>query len=84
MPRAATSASLALAVPALLLTVVGIRGLVRMRTWGLFALGGAAGLLLAAAATAHVTAAFVPTLAGALLASATLPFATPIARFIRG
>jgi hypothetical protein len=83
VPRAASGASL-LAIPALLLVVVGLRALVRMRTWGVLALGAAGGLLVMAAAVAHGQASLLPALSGGLLASATLPFATPMLRFIRG
>ena len=48
-PKPPSGAALALAVPALLLVVVGFRALVKMKTWGVIALGTAGGLLLVSA-----------------------------------
>jgi hypothetical protein len=73
---------------ALVLGVAGIVGLVRLRTWGVLALGGAG-----IASAAHLGAADVSLsgsagqaamLAAALLLGAFVPFAGPIARSLRG
>jgi hypothetical protein len=83
---------------ALVLAGVGLRGLVRMRSWGVVALGGALALV---ATFGHVTGFMaglatgdIPpvgnlfelagsTLAFACLAAAVLPFAGPVQRFLR-
>ncbi|HEY1548172.1 MAG TPA: hypothetical protein VGG28_10140 [Kofleriaceae bacterium] len=78
-----SGAALAVGLPALLLVVVGLRGLTQVKTWGVLALGAAAGLLLAFAGFQHGAGVMLPTLSGALLASATLPFAAPMLRYIR-
>lgn len=85
-------------VAAVLLAVAGLRGLVRLRTWGVMALAAAAAVV---AATGNVTAfAFTSTdgnfgafpnlmqlvgstLALVFLAAAVLPFSGAIARFLR-
>jgi hypothetical protein len=77
------SAALAVGLPALLLVIVGLRGLTQVKTWGVLALGAASGLLLAFAAFQHGSAVMLPTLSGALLASAALPFAAPMLRYVR-
>ena len=68
---------------ALALTGFGLRALVRVRTWGIFAVG-AAGVLLIALAAGDVVAhgewfALRPALGGALLVSAAAPWARPLA-----
>jgi hypothetical protein len=79
---------MALGFVALALGLAGLAAVVRLRTWGLLALGGA-GLLSAA----HLGAASVSlegtigqsaVIAAALLAAAVVPFAGPIARSLRG
>jgi hypothetical protein len=83
---------------ALALAGTGLRGVVRMRSWGVLALGGA---LAAVLAFGHVTAFTAglhatgapgaeslfelagPTLAFACLAAAVLPFVGPVRRFLR-
>ena len=71
------------AIVALALGVAGLCGVVRLRTWGVFALaGGAACSLLVTAETADTTA-VLPWLAAAGLLAAVAPFARPIARAIR-
>jgi hypothetical protein len=77
------SAALAVGLPALLLVVVGLRGLTQVKTWGVLALGAAAGLLLTFAGFQHGAGVALPTLSGALLASAVLPFAAPMLRYVR-
>jgi hypothetical protein len=83
-PKSASGASLALALPAVLLVVVGFRALVKMKTWGVLALGTAGGLLLVSAGLSHDATALLPAMSGALLASAALPFAAPMLRYVRG
>ena len=78
-----SGAALAVGVPALLLVVVGLRGLTQVKTWGVLALGAAAGLLLAFAGFQHGAGMMLPTLSGALLASAALPFAAPMLHYVR-
>jgi hypothetical protein len=100
-PKEGQGAGVALAVgalAALALAGVGLRGVVRMRSWGVLALGGA---LASVAAFGHV-AAFMgglasggalavgslfdlagPTLAFACLAAAVAPFVGPVRRFWR-
>ncbi|MBX3157423.1 MAG: hypothetical protein KF773_15720 [Deltaproteobacteria bacterium] len=68
-----------LAVAALVLAGVGLRALVRMKTWGVIAMGAAGTLLLAQAA---VSPAVTPAVAGGLLLAATAPFAGPMTRFL--
>jgi hypothetical protein len=75
------SASLAIAIPALLLAGFGLRGLVQMKTWGVLALGTAGGLLLTYGGLHHL--ALIPTMSGALLMSAAIPFAAPMLRYVR-
>ncbi|MBK9029813.1 MAG: hypothetical protein IPL61_00470 [Myxococcales bacterium] len=57
------------------LAVVGLVALVRMRTWGLFALAGAGVAMVALAGVG-----LVAMIAAALLAAAVAPFARPMAR----
>jgi hypothetical protein len=78
-----SGAALAVGVPALLLVVVGLRGLTQMKTWGVIALGAASSLLLAFAGFQHGAGVMLPALSGALLASAALPFAAPMLRYVR-
>jgi hypothetical protein len=75
------------ALAALALTGLGIRGLVRMKTWGVMAIGAAGALLVVLAGfdmISHesVTHVLRPALAGGLLLSATVPFAAPMARWV--
>jgi hypothetical protein len=97
MPRpdaASTVASLAVAV----LAVAGLRGLIRLRTWGVLALGAAGALVLAIASVDAASAIasggtsggldglgpwiLRPVLAGGLMLSAVAPFLRPILRFV--
>jgi hypothetical protein len=76
-----------LALAALILGAAGLSAVIRMRTWGLLALAGAAGVAIAATADA-VPMAYVPWgpapwLAAALLTTAVFPFAAPICRSLR-
>jgi hypothetical protein len=81
------------AVAAVALTVVGLGGVVRLRTWGLAALAGASALVFA---SGHVFGPAVglatglrggfahsATIAAVLLLAAVAPFAGPTARFLR-
>lgn len=80
-------ASMALSLTALVLAGLGLRGLIRMRTWGVLALGAAGGLMLALfgmQAAACESLALQPALAGALLVFAAWPWAQPLVRAIRG
>jgi hypothetical protein len=80
------SATLALSGIALVLAVFGVRGLVRMRTWGVLALGAAGALLvtLAGVDLASHSALYVlrPALAGSLLIAATTPWVGPLLTFV--
>jgi hypothetical protein len=79
-------AETALWAGALVLATLGLAALVRMRTWGVLAVGAAGGLMLSLGAMQLATDnAFVlsPTLAGALLLFAAWPWAQPLLRTIR-
>jgi hypothetical protein len=76
-----------LSLGALVLAGVGLSALVRMRTWGVLALGAAGGVMLSLSgiqlAAGSETLALQPALAGALLVFAAWPWAKPLARAIR-
>jgi hypothetical protein len=76
-----------LALGALVLGVLGLRALVRLKTWGVMALGAAGGLMLIASMGEMASHAEVfalrPMLAGGLLVAAAAPWAAPAMRFIR-
>ena len=80
------SAELALSGVALLLAAFGLRALVRLRTWGVLAIGAAGGLLLAMAgadvATHSTLFVLRPALAGARLSSAATPWMGPVLGFL--
>jgi hypothetical protein len=59
---------------------LGLRALIRMRTWGVLALG-AAGALMVVVGLEQVD--LYPTLAGSLMMFAAVPFAAPMLRLIR-
>jgi hypothetical protein len=65
---------------AVVLAAGGLIGLLRLRSWGIFALGGAA--LISALSLAAGSLLVLP--ATAALAAAVAPFAAPIARALRG
>jgi len=77
------------AVAALALASLGLRGIVKMRSWGILALGGAAvavpvaigGEITFRLSTAPADA-VLPILVTALLAAAVIPFVRPVARFL--
>lgn len=75
LPRPADAATL---IP-VALAAAGLWGLLRMRTWGLLALGGASAVTTAQLAVAPGPAPLVGVLAALLLAAAVAPFARPIA-----
>jgi hypothetical protein len=87
MPRPEGASMLAPLV-ALALAGLGFRAVVRLRTWGVMALG-AAGVLMLSLATADVataglsTAVMKPAIAGALLIAAAVPFLAPMIRWLR-
>jgi hypothetical protein len=78
--------SLAMTVALVALTGLGLRGLVRLRTWGVLALGAAGGLMLASATgqalAHHELFALRRALAGVLLISVAVPFAGPMVRLL--
>jgi hypothetical protein len=80
-------AAMVVSLGALVLAGFGLRALVRMRTWGVLALGAAGGLMLAMSGaqllSSHETLALQPALAGALLVFAAYPWAQPLARAMR-
>ena len=78
--------SLAYALSAVL-AVVGLRGLIQLRTWGVLALGAAGAVALAVVGGTILTSGFnvldvVPATAGGLLFAAAAPYLPSIARFI--
>jgi hypothetical protein len=81
------SAGAILAIVAFVLAAVGLRGLIRLKTWGVLAIGLAGALVLTmvgADVAAHGFDAFAvrPTIGAGLLISAVVPFLAPIARFV--
>lgn len=85
-PKPGGAAESAIAGIALVLAAFGLRALVRLRTWGVLALGVAGGLLITLAgidAATHSTL-FVlkPAIAGALLVSAATPWLRPALAFL--
>lgn len=81
-------AELVLSITALLLAGLGLRAMVQLRTWGVFAVGMAGALLVAMAGVEMAGSAsdllvLKPALGGALLLSAAAPWVAPILRFVR-
>jgi hypothetical protein len=82
-----------LAVVATMLTVAGLGGVVRLRTWGVLALGAASVLVFATsdlltptlglAQTLPRAMGLGPTLAAAFLAASVAPFVLPAGRYLR-
>jgi hypothetical protein len=75
-----------LSLGALALTGFGLRAMVRMRTWGVLALGAAGAMLVALSAADFAAAhlgALRPLLGGSLLMLAAVPFARPMLRWVR-
>lgn len=82
------SAEMALSVAALLLAGLGLRAMIQLRTWGVFAVGTAGALLISLAgveiaSSANDLLALKPALGGSLLLVAAAPWATPILRSLR-
>jgi hypothetical protein len=79
------SASLIASLVALVLTGLGIRALVQLKTWGVLALGAAGVLLMTMAGIGLIegngVAVVTPALAGGLLFASATPFFAPLARF---
>jgi hypothetical protein len=78
-----------LGLAALALTGVGFHALVKMKTWGILALGAAGSLLVTQPGMAVVTSegtplVFAPAVAGVLLLAAVVPFAPAMFRYVRG
>ena len=87
-PKPGGAAEMAIAGAALLLAGVGMRALVRARTWGVFAVGTAGALLVAMAGVemacnAHELSVLKPALGGSLLLSAAAPWLAPMLRYVR-
>ncbi|HVV16178.1 MAG TPA: hypothetical protein VHH90_03165 [Polyangia bacterium] len=70
---------------ALGLTIVGLSGVVRLRTWGWLAVAGAAAMAFGGGHLVSASALEVagPNLAAALLLTATIPFLAPAASYLR-
>jgi hypothetical protein len=96
-PKEGQGVALVASLAAVGFTAVGLRGLIRLRSWGVLALGAAFSLV---AVFGHVTAFLAPpigdlgrlatgvefigpTLAFLCLASAVIPFAGPLSRFLK-
>jgi hypothetical protein len=80
-------ASMVLSLAVFVLAAAGLRGLVRLKTWGVLALGAAGALMISIVGAEVFTHGFGmvairPALAGGLLLSAAVPFFLPIARFV--
>jgi hypothetical protein len=78
------TATIITALAAFGLAAGGLRALVKMKTWGVLALGGS-GALLGASALAHATGhgtAVAPVLASITMLAAAAPFAMPILRSV--
>ncbi len=79
---------LVLSVAALLLTGLGLRAMIRLRTWGVLAVGAAGALMISLAglelaSNANELWALRPALGGSLLLLATAPWVTPLLRSLR-
>ncbi|HEX3760321.1 MAG TPA: hypothetical protein VHW23_16505 [Kofleriaceae bacterium] len=86
MPRP-DAASTVLSFAAMVLVVAGLRGILRLKTWGVLALGVAGALTLAvvgADAAAHGLGPWIlrPAMASGMLFAAVAPFLRPILRFV--
>ena len=71
-----------------LLAGLGLRAMIQLRTWGVFAVGTAGALLISLAgveiaSSANDLLALKPALGGSLLLLAAAPWATPILRSLR-
>jgi hypothetical protein len=85
MPK--QGAALVASVAVIVVATLGLRALVRLRTWGVLALGGAGAVMLAIAgiegASHAASYALSPALAGSLLVFAAAPWFAPVARWLR-
>jgi hypothetical protein len=82
------AASLLASLAGLALAGLGLQALIRLRTWGVMALGAAGVTMLSIAAadvaTAGLTSSVLkPAIAGALLIAAAVPFVAPMLRWVR-
>lgn len=82
------STELALSLAALALAGFGFHAMIKLRTWGVIAVGAAGGLLLGLAGMEYVTRThelymLKPALGGSLLLLAAAPWAAPILRYVR-
>jgi hypothetical protein len=83
-PKPPGAGSLLATIAAVLLTGLGVRALVQLKTWGVMALGAAGMLLLTVAGVDYVqgdAGVLLPAVTGALLITAAVPFAAPMARW---
>jgi purine-cytosine permease-like protein len=83
-PKPPGSGSIIATIVAVLLTGLGVRALVQLKTWGVMALGAAGMLLVTVASVDFVQGdpgVLLPALTGALLILAAVPFAAPMARW---
>lgn len=83
LPRPA-EAAVVIPLGTVLLAGAGMYGLLRARTWGLFALGGASAATVTQLAVAPGPTPLVGVLAAALLAAAVVPFVRPMFDRLRG
>jgi hypothetical protein len=94
-PKEGQGLALAAGVGALTLALVGLRGVIRLRSWGVLALGGAALLTASLGQTFALSASCetcfsyaslsngITAFAVACLAAAVVPFVGPMARFLK-
>lgn len=81
------SAAVVLSLSVVVLTVAGLRGLLRLKTWGLLAIGAAGALMVSLVGAQLVTHGLCalpvrPAIAGGMLLAAAAPFFAPMARFL--
>ena len=83
------TASLVMSIMGLVLGGLGIRALVKARTWGVLAMGASGALMLTLAGAealwgSHTVRVIYPALGGTLMLAATAPFFGPMTRWLRG
>lgn len=81
------TASLVMSIMGLVLGGLGLRALVKAKTWGVLALGASGALMLTLAGAelfwgTHTVRMLYPALGGALMLAATAPFFGPMARWV--
>ncbi|MBA3453050.1 MAG: hypothetical protein H0T42_08155 [Deltaproteobacteria bacterium] len=81
------TASLVMSIIGLLLAGLGVRALVKAKTWGVLAMGASGALMLTLAAAemfwgSHSVRVLYPALGGGLMLAATAPFFAPMARWL--